>query len=505
MPPVPYLPTTYLEHNAIIAPDTPALLQPGVEVSFAELLDLVSAAARNLAANGLSEGEVVAVQLANRWEYPVLELAIPRLGAVVMPLPLTLGAHELRQCLSRAGAALLVTGEGEEHDAAWAVAGELRVPVTPVGRLLGARGEGPPLPVLAPDPDRIVEIALTSGTTGLPKLASLSARLKQATYEGFTRRLEMGAGDRVMPMSPLMQGIGGMCLYALRNGAALVLSGQPRFSAEATLQVAAALGATHLVGVPTQILRMLECPALDAVDLSAARVTAVAGAPMPPDGAAAWEHRTGSKVCIFYGSMDTGQLSVGSPSDPPEKRWTTVGRPHECNQVLILDEAGNRLGAGEIGSIHMRGPTVQARYWGEAAGPAGPDGWAPLGDLGLVDPEGYVQVLGRARDIIIRGGTNINPYEVENLLRRHPQVADACVVGSPDPQLGERVMAFVVPRGKLDLRSLRGHLAELGLARYKWPEHLELIEEIPVAGPGKVDRGKLKARAEQISATARGG
>jgi fatty-acyl-CoA synthase len=461
----PHVPISYLDDNVAARPDGAAVLDAGRTVTFAELLRRVHAAAGALRGRGVEAGDVVAVSLPNVWEHVALELAIPLLGAVVMPLPLNLGRAERTWALERSGASLAVgAAEAEELCAA-----------PDAGRL-----EPPP-----PDPRRVVEIALTSGTTGLPKLASLHAGLKQATFEAFTSRLEVTPGDRVLVISPLMQGIGGMCLYCLRLGAALVMLREPRFSPEHTLEVAAATRSTLLVGVPTNVIRMLESPALGEADLRAARCTAVAGAPMPPDVARAWEERTGSRVCIFYGSMDGGQLAVGSPRDPAEKRWTTVGRVHDCAEAMITPE----------GEICMRGPTVQERYWGEERGPYGDDGWVHMGDLGFVDGDGYLHVSGRLKDVVIRGGTNINPLEVENALRAHPDVVDACVVGRPDRELGERVQAFVVARAALGLDELRAHLAELGLARYKWPEFVALLDELPLAGPGKVDRRSLRERA----------
>lgn len=462
--PTPHIPTTYLDHHAETTPDRPAVLDAGRALPFRELRERVHAAAAALRDRGIGEGDVVAVSLPNVWEHVALELAIPLLGAVVMPLPLTLGAAERAFALGRTEATFLGRADAEEVCAA------------------PFRGRVEPLP---PDPDRIVEIALTSGTTGMPKLASLHAGLKQATFEAFTSRLEATPADRVLIISPLMQGIGGMCLYCLRVGAALVMLREPRFTPEHTLQVAAATRSTLLVGVPTNVSRMLASPALDGCDLGAARCTAVAGAPMPPDVARRWEERTGSRVVIFYGSMDGGQLAVGSPSDPVEKRWTTVGRVHDCAEAMVTP----------AGEICMRGPTVQRRYWGEDRGPFAEDGWVHLGDLGFVDGDGFLHVTGRLSDRIIRGGTNVEPSEVENAVRSHPDVVDVCVVGRPDPDLGERVQAFVVARRAVGLEQLRAHLEGLGLARYKWPERLELLDELPLSGPGKVDRRALRGRA----------
>jgi acyl-CoA synthetase (AMP-forming)/AMP-acid ligase II len=169
---------------------------------------------------------------------------------------------------------------------------------------------------------------------------------------------------------------------------------------------------------------------------------------------------------------------------------------------MICDPRGKPLPAAEIGEVCMRGATVQERYWGESSGPYGADGWAHMGDLGYLDEDGYLHVVGRVKDIVIRGGTNINPYEVETVLREHPQVADVCVIGRPDHELGERVMAFVVARGEEapGLEQLRDFLARRGIARYKWPEFVETVAEIPLSGPGKVDRRVLRARAAEAAA-----
>ncbi len=451
------------------------MFDAGREVTFGELAEVVHRLIDRFRDDGLGEGEPVGVHLSNRWEYVALELAIPAAGGVVMPLPLTLGEAEKRWAMERSGATRLVTASDLADLFAPARATATTSP--PVGPA--------PAPSLPAHPERIVEIALTSGTTGMPKLASLSAKLKQATFAGFTGRLEVTEADRVLVMSPLTQGIGGMCLYCLRLGASLIMLHEPRFTPGTVLRLATEHRATMLVGVPTNVVRLLDSPNLAKADLSTARLTAVAGAPMPPDVAAAWEDSTGSLVCIFYGSMDAGQLSVGSPSDPGPKRHHTVGRPHDCCEVMITAE----------GEICMRGDTVQERYWGEDHGPYGEDGWAHMGDLGRLDEDGYLEVLGRTRDLIIRGGTNINPHEVEQALRRHPAISDACVVGRPDRDLGERAVAFLVARDRAqepDLPLVKEFLEAEGMARYKWPEEVRLIGEIPLRGPGKVDRRALQ-------------
>jgi acyl-CoA synthetase (AMP-forming)/AMP-acid ligase II len=228
-------------------------------------------------------------------------------------------------------------------------------------------------------------------------------------------------------------------------------------------------------------------------------LTAVAGSPLAPELARRWEQRTGAPIANFYGAMDIGQLSVPTPDDPPEKRWHTVGRPHERADWAIIDAgSGEPVGSGVEGEICMRGPLVQQRYYDQDTGPFADDGWAHFGDLGFVDEDGYVHVTGRLKDTIIRGGNNINPYEVEEILRGHPAVADVAVVGRPDPDVGERAVAFVVARAqrRVELEALTRFLDEQGLTRYKWPEELQMLDELPLGPTGKVLRRELRDRAQ---------
>jgi len=463
--PEPYRPVSYLEANAARRPHASAVWD-GRDISFDELLTAVRALRRGLAARGVRPGDVVGVRLPNVWHYVALELALPDIGAVILPLPLGLGRHEMRQVIDKTLTRLVIDEE---------------LP-------LESTSHEPPR--AGADPDRIVEIAMTSGTTGLPKLASLSARLKQVTFEAFTSRLGINEDDLVLPMTPLTQGIGGMCLYCLRRGAALVMLREPHWTPEHCLDVARRSRATVLVGVPTNVIRMLH----HSISLPDVRAVAVAGAPLPPEIAERWETTTGIPISSFYGSMDAGQLAVASPSDPQDKRWTTVGRPHDLAEWKILDPAGGPVATGQVGEVCMRGDLVQQRYWGEDFGPFAADGWAHMGDLGFVDGDGYLHVVGRVKDIIIRGGANINPYEVESILRLHPSVRDACVVGRAHPELGEVPVAFIV--GDAGKDELDAFLGQRGLAHYKWPVAVHAVDELPLSGPGKVNRSALREMAD---------
>jgi acyl-CoA synthetase (AMP-forming)/AMP-acid ligase II len=495
--PVPYRPYTYLEANARTRPEHPALVEHGAEISFAALRSRVRSLMSLLAGREVKPAEVVAVALGNVSAYVALEIAIPALGAVIMPLPPALGAHEISSALERAAASLVITAQPGDlaDDTAQGIASVREILTCPLD---GADPDAAPEPFRTSRED-IVQVALTSGTTGPPKLAAFSAELKQVTFEGFTARLGITPEDRVFPLSPVTQGAGEMFLYALRCGATLVMLGPERFQPERALDQIARSRATVVGGVPTMLSRMLECEAIEHADFSCLRLTAVAGSPLPPELGRRWEERTGAPVASFYGAMDIGQLAVPTPEDPPEKRWHTVGRPHERAEWAIINPAsGEPLEPPAEGEICMRGLLVQQCYYDQDSGPFADDGWAHFGDLGFVDEDGYVHVTGRLKDTIIRAGNNVNPYEVEEIIRRHPAVADVAVVGRPDPDVGERAVAFVVlrPDQQLELEALAGFLDDQGLARYKWPEELRTLDELPLGPTGKVLRRELRERAQ---------
>jgi long-chain acyl-CoA synthetase len=475
--PIPYDALSYLRANAAVRGDALAVHDEGDELTFEALHRAVLSLAAHLRERGVGPGDVVAVALPNVWRYVALEIAVPAIGATLLPLPVSLGRLETEDAIERSGAKLVI-GEDDE---------------------LNTHGEPDEGPFAEPDPNRVVQIALTSGTTGRSKLASLTARLKQLTFEGFTSRLQLGPEDRMLPLSPITQGAGEMCLYALRTGAALIMAHHSRFDAERSLALAERTRATMLGGVPTMVARMLHSPALADTDLSSLRTTISAGAPLPESVAREWEERTGAPVCSFYGAMDVGQLAVPSPDDPAEKRWTTVGKPHDTAELLICDPQGNAVEPGEEGEICMRGPLVQPQYWNEDETPYSDDGWAHFGDLGRLDEDGFLHVTGRVKDTIIRGGSNVNPFEVEDVLRGSPLVQDVCVVGRPDEDLGERAVAFVVaaPGETPTLDDLTAHLEQQGFTRYKWPEGLHLLDALPHGATGKLDRQELRKRAKE--------
>jgi len=282
------------------------------------------------------------------------------------------------------------------------------------------------------------------------------------TFESFTSRLGITEEDRVLPMTPLTRASAGMCLYCMRLGAPLVMLREPHWNAEHCLETAAAARATVNGRRADQ-----RDPDAQPADLPAHGSRGRRrGSPTAPEIAQRWENSTGSQSLAFTGRWTPASSQCAARPIHrifAGRRW--VGRTIAAEWKIV------------DGEICMRGDLVQDRYWGEDAGPYAEDGWAHMGDLGFVDESGFLHVVGRVKDIIIRGGTNINPYEVESLLRMHPAVLDACVVGRPDAELGEVPVAFIV--GDADIRRARPLPRGQRTCSYKWPAAMYSVGELP--------------------------
>jgi acyl-CoA synthetase len=251
---------------------------------------------------------------------------------------------------------------------------------------------------------------------------------------------------------------------------------------------------------------LLNSPALDRHDLSSLRVLYTGGEAVPYERALEWEERTGSQVLQFYGSNETGALSRTTTRDSRERRLTSAGRLIESMRVRLYDEQGRDVTASGRGIPACRGPLTCRGYYDDAAANQKlytRDGWMLTGDIARIDAEGYLAVVGRTADFIIRGGKNISGPAVEDAVASHPHVALAAAVAWPDAIFGERVCAYVElcePAAELSLAELTRHLAERGISREWWPERLVVVERLPRASGGKVAKGELRADARSRAA-----
>ncbi|MDT0457365.1 class I adenylate-forming enzyme family protein [Streptomyces sp. DSM 41527] len=507
----------------IADPHATAVIDAGGEVSYAELDHRARCLATGLAEAGVCPGDVVGVQLPNTQEAVAADLAVAALGAVVLPFPVGRGGREAVSLLGRSGARAVIAASahrGVEHARELAgLSGEL-----PALRAVIAAGPGPvpdgclPLADLLrtdataftparPDPDTAARILVSSGSEAEPKMVAYSHNaLAGGRGNTLAPLLRDGIRPRCLFLVPLASAFGssGTAVTLARHGGSLVLL--DRFTPDAALEAILAHRPTHVLGVPTMVRMMLD--RLPDARETPAGLTALILGGSALDAATHDEARRafGCAVVNLYGSADGvnchGGLTGQSAADdhPDSGPGIKVGRPVPgvC-EIRIAPLPGGA--AGEPGEIVARGPMTPLCYVGapelnmryRTAG-----GWVRTGDLGMLDADGALRVVGRLKDIVIRGGANISPAEVEGELSSHPDIREVMCVGVPDPLMGERLAACVVPRAgrKPGLESLCGHLDTRGLERRKHPERLLLVtDELPLTPAGKPDRAALRERA----------
>lgn len=354
-------------------------------------------------------------------------------------------------------------------------------------------------------PGQPINIQYTSGTTGLPKGATLSHR--NILGNGFL----VGEGcrydetDRICIPVPFYHCFGMVMgnLGALTHGACMVIPA-PAFDPRATLAAVAEERCTSLYGVPTMFIAELGHPEFGDFDLSSLRTGIMAGATCPIEvmrRVIDEMHMDGVTIC--YGMTETSPVSTQTAADDPlDKRVATVGRVHPHVEVKVADpESGETLGRGETGELCTRGYSVMLGYWEDPARTAeaiDPEGWMHTGDLATMDAEGYLAIVGRSKDMVIRGGENVYPREIEEFLYTHPAIADVQVIGVPDERYGEELMAWVIasPGKTLDPEEVRD-FCRGKIAHFKVPRYVKLVDAFPMTVTGKVQ--KYKMREESIA------
>ncbi len=467
-------------------PERTAITHAGAALTVGELETRSAAAAALLAERGVRRGDRVAIQLPNVPAFVDFYFATLRLGATVVPINPLLRAAETAYTLEDAEARVLVAwheSESPERDVAATVETVRITEPFGGGAIDGRVGEQG---VVEVDPAETAVILYTSGTTGRPKGAELTHRNLGMNTRAVIAALEVGAEDVFLGTLPLYHSFGQTCTLnaSIAVGARLALL--TRFDAAAAVELIEREGVTVLMGVPTMLAGI--AAAGDPDRLAGLRIVASGGAPLPREQSESFERVAGVPV------LDTWGLSETSPaatlSRPAENRPGSVGRPIEGVEVRIFGEDGEPLPAEETGQLAIRGHNVMKGYWRRPDATAAAitaEGWFLTGDLGRIDEEGYVYVVGRLKDMIIRGGLNIYPREVEEILHRHPAVSEAAVVGVPDRRLGEEVGAAVVlaPGASATPEELRAWIKER-VAPYKYPRHIWPVAELPKGPTGKI-------------------
>ena len=516
-----------LDQAARLHGDSEALVCPaqGRRWSYRTLRDEVDRAARGLIALGMNKGDRIGIWSPNRAEWVLTQLAAARLGLVLVTLNPAYRELEALHALQLSGCRAVVApqahksshyhemlrrllagpqgnrlptlewvialdGPRDEHWLDWEgllAAGEAALPQAVLDAMVDQH------------PDEPINIQFTSGTTGAPKGATLSHRniLNNGRFVGQTLRL--GPVDRLCLCVPLYHCFGLVMgvLGAFTSGATVVLAGEG-FDAKVTLECVEDERCTALYGVPTMFVAMLEEQRRVPRNVQTLRTGIMAGAPCPEAVMReVMERLSMREVTICYGMTETSPVSFQSQVDDPlSLRVQTVGRVHPHVEVKIVDPQGNVVPRGVTGELLTRGYSVMLGYWNDemrTREAIDADGWMHTGDLAIIDDEGYARIVGRLKDMLIRGGENIYPREIEEWLFQHEAVAEAQVFGVPDSRWGEEVCAWIRLRPGFDLseEALR-HWCRQHMAHFKVPRYIEFVDEFPMTVTGKVQKHLMR-------------
>ena len=486
----------------------------GVRLTYRELWDAVDRVARGLMALGVGRGERVGIWSPNRHEWLLVQFATARIGAILVNVNPAYKTAELGYTLRQAGVSLLIMAEGFRKTDYRPMIEEVRGACPELRRVilfeddwdeLLARAETvTPEALRAREAllqfDDPINIQYTSGTTGRPKGATLTHHniLNNGFFVG--EALRYTERDRVCIPVPYYHCFGMVVgnLACVTHGACMVIPGES-FDPEAVLATVEAERCTSLYGVPTMFIAELNHERFDAYDLSSLRTGMMAGAPCPIETMREVMTRMHMpEVAIAYGMTETSPVSTQTaPDDPVEKRVTTVGRVFPHVEIKIVDpESGAVVPRGERGELCTRGYSVMRGYWDdEAATREAIDeaGWIHSGDLAVMDEEGYVSIVGRIKEMIIRGGENIYPREIEEYLMEHPGVEVAQVIGVPSEKYGEEVMAWIKTKPGVTLTAEDLHAYCKGrIATYKIPKYWKFVDAFPLTVTGKVQKFRMR-------------
>jgi long-chain acyl-CoA synthetase len=482
---------TLLTGSASAHGDRIAVRHETTALTYARLDDLSARTAALLQARGVRPGDRVAVIMPNVLHFPVAYYGILRAGAVVVPMNPLLKAREIAFTLRDSGARTVLTSPMSAAEAAEAAATTETdcLVVEPAGfdALLECT-EPLPAVVDAADTDLAV-ILYTSGTTGTPKGAELTHRnLLSNTATAVQTLFHVGPGDMLFGGLPLFHAFGQTCALNTAVAAGATLTLLTRFDPAAALETIRRDAVTVLLGVPTMYAALLHAELPDGFDAARLRLAVCGGASLPVEVLHGFEKRFGVDVLEGYGLSETSPVAAFNPPDRPRKPGS-IGLPVRGVELRLVREDGTTAGPGEVGEIAIRGENVMAGYHNRprATADAIRDGWFHTGDLARVDEDGYYFIVDRKKDMIIRGGYNVYPREVEEVLYKHPAVAEAAVVGVPDPLLGEEVAAVVVlkPEAHATAEEIRDHV-KAQVAAYKYPRVVTITEALPKGPTGKI-------------------
>jgi len=521
--------------DAFVYQDARDPTAPWRRLTYADWDRRSDALAAGLAAHGFAKGDVLALLLPPRVEYALCYLAAAKIGVVTTGINPRFGDGEIDFILGDSGARAVVTiaRHGERELAALArrlgariptlehvfVAGgdaaaggkacqrdpEVHVPaLAPLTVLEGVLDEGgssrhPTPPEVVLDPDDVVALVYTSGTTGRPKGATFSYANLEAIRPTRAELLQE-YGERSLATGTPFSHVGFMTKIVANIAGAQTTVLLEAFKARTVLETIARERITYVGGVPAQFSLILMDPELERFDLTSLRSGAIGGAPFTPELVRQIRERLGIELVTRYSCTETALGTGSRRGDSEEQLATTVGRASDIVELRVVDDARRPLAAGEVGEVAIRSPAVMRGYWKQPEATAlvlDAAGFYYTGDLGVLDADGYLKLVGRKKEMFIRGGYNIYPVEVEAVLGEHPAIVQAAVIGIPDPVLGERGLAYVVPRDPAappDPQEVRAFVGRY-IADYKIPDRVVVCAELPLTPGLKVDKAALLARA----------
>jgi len=508
----------YWDINAKKYPEQEAVVDSRGRFTWRQAKDWIDRAALSMIELGIGRDEVVAIQLPNFTELALLRVAMEKAGILYSPLLRSLRQTEMEYILRYLDAvAIVIPSRYADFDHfkmvqdlkpklpnlkhILIVGDEVPDTATSLSRLikekhLDTKSAG----ILESRRHKATEVSLighTSGTTGMPKFVEFSPCARLMAGHGIARLCNLTNKDIVAALGPASGGPNN-CGYFGAPVAGSKLTMLEVFQAKPALELIQKERVTVACVSPAHLAMMLAEPDFNQYNLKSLRLLFSAGAPLTYELGRESEQRFGCPVLNCLGAVDCGGLISTYPDSTQDERLLTVGKPLAFTELKLVDEKGKEVAPGEIGEIFLGGPSCAGGYFKDPAATWQSwtkDGWFKMGDLGRLDSKGNLVMVGRKKDLIIRGGQNIYPLEVENLLHAHPKVAGVAIVGMPDTVMGEKACAFVVPKPgqTFNFEDMISFLKKQKIASYKLPERLEIIDKIPLAAEQKPDKKALRA------------
>jgi non-ribosomal peptide synthetase component E (peptide arylation enzyme) len=509
----------FWDRNAALYPDEEALVDSRNRLTWLQAKQRIDKLALSLLDLGFKKDEVLLAQLYNSVELNLIRLACEKAGILLAILPYTFRHAELESVLKQVeakGAFIPYEFRGFNY---FEMFEEIRPRVQAL-KYIFVIGDGVPDTAISvqemmdqeakfsrddyPEkfkfgPFEFEEIMTTSGTTGTPKCVEWTGCARLAQARQYIKKLNLTRHDVIAAFSPSTGAATECLVYRCPPQVAAKTIMIERFTPEEACQLIERERITVAGIVPTMIVRLLEYPGIQEHDLSSLRILVSTGSLLLYQVAKEAEEKLGCSICQGYGSVDSGAVTMCGIDEPQEARWQTVGRPFPGGEVRLMNEEGVEAPPGDV---TVAGPTCVGGYYKdpEATKQAWTGGRFKMGDLGVFDTEGRLKIIGRQRDIIIRGGQNVYPKEMEDQLVQHAKIAEVAIVRMPDRQMGEKACAYVVlkPQQRFTFEEMVSFLKKKRIAPFKIPERLEIVQSLPlVPGGNKVDKRHLEQEIAQ--------